>query len=479
MYVRCPDCRNSIELIETATLDRIACPTCHSNFSLVGDDPTMVYERGEDLSRGRFQLLEHLGSGKFGDVWKAIDTELDRTVAVKIPRHEQLGAMQSALFLREARAAAQLKHANIVSVHEIGRDNQTIFIVCDYIQGANLRQWLSVRQPAVTDAVQICIKLADALHHAHESGVVHRDLKPGNIMMDLDGEPHVMDFGLSKREAVDATMTLDGQIVGTPAYMSPEQARGEGRQVDRRADIYSLGVVLFELLTGQLPFRGGERMLMVQIIEEPPPSLRAIKPAIPRDLELICHKCLEKDPEVRYQTAADLAHDLASVLEGRPIAVRPLTPAQKSRRWLGRPARIHEFTTLAMAVGLLGIIVILAGVIPMAFGAGPLPPTATTLSHLAAFGLMLWMPWFAGGLAISLAPPHMKRTHLLRLIVYEGALGAFVVVPAYLKGYEFGGLNVADDMRSFFFSLCVLFNAIILLHGLLIYLAARRNAFAQ
>ena len=209
----------------------VVCPACGSTFRLERESTASWGLRGDHRRLGRFELIEAVGVGAFGTVYKARDPQLDRVVAIKVPRAGSLASNEDRdRFLREARSVAQLSHAGIVPVHEVGEHEGLPYLVSDFVGGLTLADFLTGRRPAPREAARLVAEVADALQYAHGHGVIHRDIKPSNVMIDDEGRPHLMDFGLAKREAGEVTMTLDGQVLGTPAYMSPEQAKGRGAQ---------------------------------------------------------------------------------------------------------------------------------------------------------------------------------------------------------------------------------------------------------
>lgn len=299
---------------------------------------------------GGYEIEGELGRGGMGVVYLAHQRKLNRRVALKMLTGHY-GADELKRFLDEAETAAGLQHNNIAHIYEVGEQDGAPFYSLEYVEAGSLADRLRKGPIEPREAAQLLIQVARALHFAHQNGVVHRDMKPGNVLLDADGVPKVADFGIAKRLKEDTHLTVSGAVIGTPTYMAPEQAKGSSRHVGPPADIYSLGAILYEMLAGRPPFlpEESETAITVRVLTEDPVSPAWHQPEIPRDLEVICMKCLEKQPRDRYQSAAALAEDLRRYQDDETIVARPPTTAVRTVKWVRR----HPWKFVGATVGLL------------------------------------------------------------------------------------------------------------------------------
>jgi TolB-like protein/cytochrome c-type biogenesis protein CcmH/NrfG/predicted Ser/Thr protein kinase len=287
---------------------------------------------------GDYELLEEIGRGGQGVVYRARQKSLNRTVALKVIG---LGhwATEAHLkrFRREAEAAASLEHSGIVPIHEVGERDGSCYFSMKLVEGGQLNEVVSRAPMSIRQAAELVAKVARTVHYAHEHGILHRDIKPGNILLDSKGEPHLTDFGLARLVETESTVTGTLEVLGTPSYMAPEQAVGNNARVSRATDVYGLGAVFYQLLTGHPPFAGGTTFETVRLVlDAEPRQPRLLNPKIDRDLNTICLKCLEKDPQRRYSSALALAEDLERWLKHQPIRGRRTSIFGRGKKWVRR-----------------------------------------------------------------------------------------------------------------------------------------------
>jgi len=300
---------------------------------------------------GRYRIERSLGKGSFGVVYLGHDEQLDRLVAIKMPYRTLVShAGDAETYRTEARTVANLDHPHIVPVYDVGgTENCPCFIVSKFIEGRTLAQKIKDERPSVNETVELVATIAEALHYAHTKGIVHRDIKPGNILIDRDGKPFVVDFGLALKEE---EVGQGPRLAGTAAYMSPEQARGEGHRVDGRSDIFSLSIVFYELLTGRRPFKGDSKEeVREQIIDFEPRPPRQLHDAIPKEVERICLKALAKRASERYLTAKDMSEDLRLFLADQRVRSSPPSEGKSTNPSLpgaAQPVATSEKSALSL-----------------------------------------------------------------------------------------------------------------------------------
>ncbi len=344
---------------------------------------------------GDYELLGEIARGGMGVVYRARQVELDRVVALKMILGGRLANQEDVKrFRTEAEAAAKLSHPNIVAVHEVGEVEGQHFFSMKFIEGASLAQKLSTGPLPGRAAARYVRLIARAIHHAHRHGILHRDLKPSNIMLDADDEPHVTDFGLAKRLGGDSGQTRSGAVLGTPSYMAPEQATGRSRDLGPACDIYGLGALLYEAITGRPPFRAESPMdTLMQVMEIEPVPPRLLNPNVDADLETVCLKCLEKDPHRRYASAEALAEDLQRYLNGESITARSFNVFDRLARTLDRSQHDVAFSTWSTMVLIIAAIVLAGHVLVFLLILAEQSRQlilAAKLAQFAAIGYLFW-----------------------------------------------------------------------------------------
>jgi serine/threonine-protein kinase len=315
--------------------------------------PTMEQSAGDVQRIGGYELLEEIGRGGMGVVYKARQVGLNRTVALKMIKSGHLaGEEEVARFRAEAASAGRLDHPGIVPIYEVGQWCGLPYFSMGYVEGESLAAKIANGPLPPRQAALLTMKIASAVDYAHQRGVIHRDLKPANVLVDASGQPKITDFGLAKSATGAAQLTTTGQILGTPNFMPPEQASGRRESINELADVYGLGAILFALCVGRAPFQAASQLdVVLQVLDRPPTPPSTLNRAVPKSLEQICLRCLEKRPEDRYASASALADDLARFLKDEPIEAHRMGLWHKLRRWGRRePALVAHLGAIVIAL---------------------------------------------------------------------------------------------------------------------------------
>jgi len=307
-----------------------------------------------------FEILAEVGRGGMAIVYKARQTRLNRVVALKVIQADNLSPERLSRARRGAEIIAGLKHPNILRLFEVGKHENLLYGVCEDMEGGDLHQKLKAGVLPPRQAAQLLQTIARAVQFFHDRGIVHRDLKPANILLTAEGTPKVADFGLARFIEENNLLTLSGDVVGTPSHMAPEQVLARSDKVGPGTDVYALGVIGYEMLTGRPPFHSASRMeILYQIVHLEPMPPCQLQPGIPRDLEIICLKCLHKEMDLRYRSAGELADDLDRFLKDQPIRARPVSAWERSWKWARQRPAVVLLTGLLLVVALVGSLTVL------------------------------------------------------------------------------------------------------------------------
>jgi hypothetical protein len=432
------------------TNEPVVSPTVQQTIGMTPSTPGDSLPVGERF--GDFVLMGELGRGGMGVVYKAFEPELGRHVAVKMILSGSLSDRSDLQrFHVEASAAARLQHSHIVKVHRVGTYGERHYYSMDFIDGQSLAQRLSDGPLSGRTAARYLVTVARAIEHAHEHGILHRDLKPGNILIDRSDEPHVTDFGLAKHLSGESGHTRTGALMGTPSYMAPEQARGE-KELTPATDVYGLGTLLYELLTARPPFKGETAIdTLKQVVDNEPAPPRLLNPHVDRDLETICLKCLAKAPRDRYASAVALADDLSRYLEGMPIQARSLNMFDYLQRTLERSQFDVEFRAYGNLMLLFAAIMALTHSVKFILMITQQPYAFILCARVAQFLLLFLALWWKRPASRGWLP----ATAAERLLwsVWVG-----YIVACFLASYVTGRLAGMEAMyRGDYYAIYALF----------------------
>jgi serine/threonine-protein kinase len=424
-----------------------------------------------------YEILAELGRGSMGVVYKALHLRLNRVVALKVVQDGCcLHPENLVRFLSETEAVAGVQHPHIAQIYEVGQINDRPYYTMEFVGGGTLAQKIARAPQPPRQAAHVVEMLARAVHAMHHCGIVHRDLKPANVLLAADGTPRITDFGLAKRMGGDSGLTQTGEILGTPSYMAPEQADGRIKDLGPLTDVYALGAILYEMLTGSPPFVGVTVLdVLDQVKNKEPLPFTRLRIHVPRDLETICMKCLQKEPTQRYASAEDLAEDLRRFLDGRPIVARPIGVLASVWLWAHRPERVPGAGVFSVAFGIVLILWSALGVVLVASNIHHTETPRQAILYMGGLMGFVYLPLILSGVG-TIARKLISLWLGIGISLF-GVIFSLGMIFKDILGFKFdlGGLQNSFEIRSTTYLLV----GIISLFGLLMHTAALVACYAN